>query len=161
MAVEPGRCGAKLIVNYTNPQDSAQKSANIRNMEEAMSHSGGLDIVDMVCSNVGVVGFQPLGDATEGVQCSEHAVYSGSMGTIESFVRVMTKDCGQRQITVNAAAPGKTVTDMFHDVTQHYIPNGEKYSAEQSKQTVAHASLLEAEWVIRKITTVDGGAALV
>lgn len=66
-----------------------------------------------------------------------HALYSGSKGAIESFVRVMAKDCGDRKITVNAVAPGGTVTDMFHEVSQHYIPGGEKYSAEERQEVSA------------------------
>lgn len=84
MAIELGRCGAKVIVNYANSHDSAEKlvneikalgtdaialKANIRNvpeivklMDEAVAHFGGLDIV---CSNAGVVSFQHLGDVTE------------------------------------------------------------------------------------------------
>lgn len=63
-----------------------------------------------------------------------HSVYSGSKGAIDSFVRILSKDCGEKKITVNAVAPGGTVTDMFHDVSHHYIPNGEKYSAEERQQ---------------------------
>ncbi|KAJ5742877.1 hypothetical protein N7533_009979 [Penicillium manginii] len=107
-----------------------------------------------------------------------HSLYSGSKGAIDSFVRILSKDCGERKITVNAVAPGGTVTDMFHDVSQYYIPNGEKYSAEERQQMAAHASPLtrngfpidvarvvcflasdEAEWVNGKILTLDGGAA--
>jgi tetrahydroxynaphthalene reductase len=61
----------------------------------------------------------------------KHSLYSGSKGAIDSFVRVLSKDAGDKQITVNAVAPGGTVTDMFHDVSQHYIPGGEKYTAEE------------------------------
>ncbi|KAJ9142409.1 Versicolorin reductase [Pleurostoma richardsiae] len=107
-----------------------------------------------------------------------HSLYSGSKGAIDSFVRVFSKDAGDKKITVNAVAPGGTVTDMFHDVSQHYIPNGDKYTAEERQQMAAHASPLirngfpsdvaktvgflvsdEAEWVNGKIITVDGGAA--
>ena len=63
-----------------------------------------------------------------------HSVYSGSKGAIDSFVRVLSKDCGDKKITVNAVAPGGTVTDMFHDVSHHYIPGGEKYTAEERQQ---------------------------
>ncbi|KAL4935850.1 hypothetical protein BDV06DRAFT_217118 [Aspergillus oleicola] len=237
MAIELGRCGAKVVVNYANSRESAEKlvreiqelgteavaiQANIRNvpeivklMDEAVAHFGSLDIV---CSNAGVVSFQHLGDVTEEefdrvfslntraqffvareayrhlnnggriilmssntakeFSVPKHAIYSGSKGAIESFVRVMAKDCGHKKITVNAVAPGGTVTDMFHDVAQHYIPNGEKYTADQLKEMAAHASPLvrngypvdiakvvcflasnEAEWVNGKIITVDGGAA--
>ena len=64
----------------------------------------------------------------------KHSLYPGSKGAIESFVRVMSKDCGHKEITVNAVAPGGTITDMFHEVSMHYIPGGEKYSAEERQQ---------------------------
>lgn len=64
----------------------------------------------------------------------KHSLYSGSKGAIDSFVRVFAKDCGHKKITVNAVAPGGTVTDMFNEVSQHYIPNGEKYTAEERQQ---------------------------
>jgi tetrahydroxynaphthalene reductase len=64
----------------------------------------------------------------------KHSLYSGSKGAIDSFVRVLSKDCGHKKITVNAVAPGGTVTDMFHDVSQHYIPGGEKYTPAQRQE---------------------------
>jgi len=84
MAVELGRCGAKVVVNYANSRESAEKvvadiksvgsdaiavKADVRQvsqttklMDEAVSHFGGLDIV---CSNSGVVSFGHLGEVTE------------------------------------------------------------------------------------------------
>ncbi|KFA54255.1 hypothetical protein S40293_07809 [Stachybotrys chartarum IBT 40293] len=237
MAIELGRCGAKVVVNYANARDSAEKvvseikslgtdavafRADVRDvtqttrlMDEAVAHFGGLDIV---CSNSGVVSFGHLGDVTEeefdrvfslntrgqffvareayrhlneggriilmssntakDFSVPEHSLYSGSKGAIDSFVRVFSKDCGRKKITVNAVAPGGTVTDMFHQVSQHYIPNGDKFTAEERQQMAAHASPLvrngypvdiahvvcflasrEAEWVNGKILTLDGGAA--
>lgn len=108
----------------------------------------------------------------------KHSLYSGSKGAIDSFVRIFSKDCGDKKITVNAVAPGGTVTDMFHDVSHHYIPNGEKFTAEERQDMAAHASPLhrngfpediakvvgflvssEGEWVNGKVLTLDGGAA--
>ncbi|KAK8068763.1 Versicolorin reductase [Apiospora phragmitis] len=71
-----------------------------------------------------------------------HALYGGSKGAIDSFVRGFAKDAGDKKITVNAVAPGGTVTDMFHEVSQHCIPGGEKYSAEERQEIAAHASPL-------------------
>jgi tetrahydroxynaphthalene reductase len=51
-----------------------------------------------------------------------HSIYSASKAAISSFVKVLSKDTGRKKITINAVAPGGTVTDMFHDVSQHYIP---------------------------------------
>ncbi|KAI1810479.1 putative versicolorin reductase [Poronia punctata] len=237
MAVELGRCGAKVVVNYANSRESAEKvvqeikslgsdsiaiKADVRQvaettrlMDEAIKHFGGLDIV---CSNSGVVSFGHLSEVTEeefdrvfslntrgqffvareaykhlneggriilmssntakDFSVPRHSLYSGSKGAIDSFVRVFAKDCGDKRITVNAVAPGGTVTDMFHEVSQHYIPNGDQYSAEERQKMAAHASPLarngfpidiarvvcflaskEAEWVNGKILTLDGGAA--
>ena len=107
-----------------------------------------------------------------------HSVYSGSKGAVDSFVRILSKDCGDKKITVNAVAPGGTVTDMFHAVSQHYIPGGEAYTPEERQQMAARASPLhrngfpedianvvgflaskEGEWINGKVITLDGGAA--
>ncbi|EMF17389.1 versicolorin reductase [Sphaerulina musiva SO2202] len=117
-------------------------------------------------------------NTARGFVVPKHAIYSGSKGSIESFVPVLAKDCGSKQITVNAVAPGGTVTDMFHDVAHHYIPGGEKMTIEQLKEAAAYASPLhrcgypldvahavcflaskEAEWINGKVLPVDGGAA--
>ena len=84
MAVELGRCGAKVVVNYANSLSSAERvvaeikslgsdavafqadvrqvAQTMRLMDDAVRHFGGLDIV---CSNSGVVSFAHLGDVTE------------------------------------------------------------------------------------------------
>lgn len=84
MAVELGRCGAKVVVNYAHSEASALKvvaeiksfgsdaialRADIRNvsettelMDKVVAHYGGLDIV---CSNAGVVSFGHVGEVTE------------------------------------------------------------------------------------------------
>lgn len=84
MAVELGRLGAKVVVNYANSAESAEETvaeikalgsdavafkADVRQVpqtvklfDDAVAHFGGLDIV---CSNSGVVSFGHLGDVTE------------------------------------------------------------------------------------------------
>jgi len=84
IAIELGRLGAKVVVNYANSVTSANKvvaeikgigsdavafMADVRQvpqivklMDDAVAHFGGLDIV---CSNSGVVSFGHLGDVTE------------------------------------------------------------------------------------------------
>ncbi|EFX03208.1 beta-hydroxysteroid dehydrogenase [Grosmannia clavigera kw1407] len=107
-----------------------------------------------------------------------HSLYSGSKGAIDSFVRILSKDCGDKNITVNAVAPGGTVTDMFHTVSHRYIPGSEKYTAEERQKMAAFASPLnrngfpedvarvvaflaskDGEWINGKVLTLDGGAA--
>ncbi|KAI1854092.1 hypothetical protein JX266_001233 [Neoarthrinium moseri] len=237
IAIEFGRLGAKVAVNYANSSKPAEKvvaqikelgsdavafQANVRDvgqtvklMNDVVAHFGGLNIV---YSNSGVVSFGHLGDVTEeefdrvislntraqffvareayrhlseggriilmssntanSMIVPKHALYAGSKGAIESFVRSFAKDAGDKKITVNALAPGGTVTDMFHDVSVHYIPNGEAYSAEERQQMAANASPLkrngypidvarvacflasrEGEWINGKTIVLDGGGA--
>ena len=84
MAVELGRCGAKVVVNYANSSGPAEKvvaeiksfgsdaialkadvsqvKQTIQLFDEAVKHFGHLDIA---CSNSGVVSFGHLEDVTE------------------------------------------------------------------------------------------------
>lgn len=71
-----------------------------------------------------------------------HSQYSDSKGAIASFMRVFSKDCSDKKITVDAFTPGRTVTDMFYNVSQHYIPNGETYSAEEHQQASHRLQIL-------------------
>ncbi|KAI0870995.1 short chain dehydrogenase [Hypoxylon argillaceum] len=183
MALELGRRGAKVIVNYANSKESAEEvvqqikkngtdaasvRANVSKVseivalfEEAIKIFGKLHIV---CSNSGVVSFGHVKDVTEeefdrvfatntrgqffvareaykhlevggrlilmgsitgqakGVPA--HSVYSGSKGAIETFVRCMAIDFGDKKITVNGIAPGGIKTDMYHAVCREYIPSG-------------------------------------
>lgn len=183
MALELGRRGAKVIVNYANSSDSAEEvvsqikaagsdavaiKANVSDVDQivtmfaqAKQTWGKLDIV---CSNSGVVSFGHVKDVTpeefdrvfnintrgqffvakeayntlevggrlilmgsitgQAKGVPKHAVYSGSKGTIETFVRCMAIDFGDKKITVNAVAPGGIKTDMYHAVCREYIPGG-------------------------------------
>jgi tetrahydroxynaphthalene reductase len=237
IAIYLGKLGAKVVVNYANSIEHAEKvvaeikasgsdaialkadirqvSQTVKLFDDAVAHFGSLDIA---VSNSGVVSFSHLKDVTEeefdrvfslntrgqyfvareaykhlneggriiltssntskDFSVPAHSIYSGSKGAIDSFVRILSKDCGDKKITVNAVAPGGTVTDMFHAVSQHYIPNGDKYTAEQRQQMAAFASPLhrngfpediasvvgflaskEGEWINGKVLTLDGGAA--
>lgn len=190
MAVELGRCGAKVIVNYSKSADSANKVVNdikslgsdavalqadvsqvpqtVKLFEEAVKVFGGIDIV---CSNAGVVSFGHLSEVTEeefdrvfsvntrgqffvareaykhlnqngriilmssntadSFTVPKHSLYSASKAAINTFVRCLAKDCGDKKITVNAVAPGGTVTDMFHETAKDYLPNADQLSKEQ------------------------------
>ncbi|OKL55333.1 Versicolorin reductase [Talaromyces atroroseus] len=237
IAVQLGSLGAKVVVNYANAAEHAEKvvakikslnseaialKADVRDVsqiaklfDDAVAHFGHLDIA---VSNSGVVSFGHLKDVTEeefdrvfslntrgqffvareayrvlqeggriiltssntskDFSVPKHSLYSASKGAIDTFVRILSKDCGDKKITVNGVAPGGTVTDMFHAVSHHYIPGGEKFSAEERQQMAAHASPLhrngfpediarvvgflaskEGEWINGKVITLDGGAA--
>ncbi|KIW41481.1 trihydroxynaphthalene reductase [Exophiala oligosperma] len=109
----------------------------------------------------------------------KHAVYSGSKGAIETFVRCMAIDCGDKKITVNAVAPGGIKTDMYHAVCKEYIPNGENLNDEQVDEYAATWSPMnrvgmpidvarvtaflasqDGEWVNGKVIGIDGAACM-
>ncbi|GIJ81550.1 short chain dehydrogenase AgnL6 [Aspergillus pseudoviridinutans] len=237
MALELGRCGARVIVNYAKSSgpanalveqikslgtdavaiqaDVSQVVQTVRLFEGAVKVFGGLDIV---CSNAGVVSFGHLSEVTEeefdrvfnvntrgqffvareaykhlnspgriilmssntadSFTVPRHSLYSASKGAINTFVRCLAKDCGDKKITVNAVAPGGTVTDMFHETAKDYLPNADHLSKEQILEIVANVSPLkrcgypidiakvvcflassESEWINGKVLGLDGGAA--
>ena len=238
MAIELARRGAKVVVNYANSKDTADKlveeikkmgsdaisikadignvSETIKMMDQAVEHFGQLDIV---CSNSGVVSFGHMKDVTEeeydrvmrintrgqffvareaykhlsvggriilmgsitgqakGVP--KHAVYSGSKGAIETFVRYMAIDAGDKKITVNCVAPGGIKTDMYHQVCREYIPGGEKLSDDEVDEyaktwspmqrvgqpidiarVVGFLASQDGEWVNGKVIGIDGAACM-
>ncbi|KAK3054855.1 Elsinochrome reductase 1 [Extremus antarcticus] len=238
MATELARRGAKVVVNYANSSEAAEKlvqdiksrggdayaiqadvgdvQQTIKMFNEAVEHYGQLDIV---CSNSGVVSFGHLKDVTEeefdrvfrintrgqffvareaykhlsvggriilmgsitgqakGVP--RHTLYSGSKGAIETFVRCMAIDCGDKKITVNCVAPGGIKTDMYHKVCREYIPNGDKLTDDQVDEYAATWSPMnrvgqpvdiarvvcflasqDGEWINGKVLGIDGAACM-
>ncbi|ORY58235.1 short chain dehydrogenase [Pseudomassariella vexata] len=238
MAMELGRRGAKVIVNYANSNESAEEvvaaikkngsdarsvKANVSDVDqivkmfdEAVKFWGKLDIV---CSNSGVVSFGHVKDVTpeefdrvfnintrgqffvareaykhlevggrlimmgsitgQAKGVPKHAVYSGSKGTIETFVRCMAIDFGDKKITVNAVAPGGIKTDMYHAVCREYIPNGtelddesvDEYASTWSPlrrvglpidiaRVVCFLASQDGEWINGKVLGIDGAAMM-
>ncbi|KAL1591778.1 Short chain dehydrogenase AgnL6 [Paraconiothyrium brasiliense] len=108
----------------------------------------------------------------------KHSLYSASKGAINTFVRCLAKDCGNKKITINAVAPGGIVTDMFHATAKDYLPNAENMTEQQILDFVARVSPLtrcgypvdvanvvcflaskQSEWINGKVLGIDGGAA--
>jgi tetrahydroxynaphthalene reductase len=211
MALELGRRGAKVFVNYANSDSAANEVVNlikkngtdaaavkanvadvdqiVRMFEEAVKKFGKLDIV---CSNSGVVSFGHVKDVTpeefdrvfnintrgqffvareaykhlsvggrlilmgsitgQAKAVPKHAVYSASKGAIETFVRCMAIDFGDKKITVNAVAPGGIKTDMYHAVCKEYIPGGEKLDDEGVDEVSSFATLgISSEMLTRLV----------
>ncbi|KAE9967978.1 Trihydroxynaphthalene reductase [Venturia inaequalis] len=109
----------------------------------------------------------------------KHTVYSASKGAIETFVRCMAIDAGDKKITVNCVAPGGIKTDMYHAVCKEYIPGGEKmnndevdvYAATWSPhnrvgqpidiaRVVGFLASQDGEWVNGKVIGIDGAACM-
>lgn len=238
MALELGRRGAKVIVNYANSAESAEEvvslikksgsdaaaiRANVSDVDQIVSlfdeAKNVWGKIDIVCSNSGVVSFGHVKDVTpeefdrvfgintrgqffvareaykhlevggrlilmgsitgQAKGVPKHAVYSGSKGTIETFVRCMAIDFGDKKITVNAVAPGGIKTDMYHAVCREYIPGGaeldddgvDEYAATWSPLTrvglpidvarvVCFLASQDGEWINGKVLGVDGAACM-
>ncbi|EGY23743.1 tetrahydroxynaphthalene reductase [Verticillium dahliae VdLs.17] len=238
MALELGRRGAKVIVNYANSSESAEEvvaaikksgsdavaiKANVSVVDEIVSlFEQGVKAwgkLDIVCSNSGVVSFGHVKDVTpeefdrvfnintrgqffvareaykhleeggrlilvgsitgQAKAVPKHAVYSGSKGTIETFVRCMAIDFGDKKITVNAVAPGGIKTDMYHAVCREYIPGGatlsddevDEYAAGWSPvhrvglpidiaRVVCFLASQDGAWINGKVLGIDGAACM-
>ena len=223
MAIELGKRGAKVVVNYANSADAANQvveeikkngtdaiaiqanvgevSETIKLFDQAVEHFGQLDIVseeefDRVFKintrgqffvareaykhlSVGgrIILMGSITGQAKGVP--KHAVYSGSKGAIETFVRCMAIDSGDKRITVNAVAPGGIKTDMYHAVCREYIPGGEKLSDDEVDEyaktwspmqrvgqpidiarVVCFLASQDGEWVNGKVIGIDGAACM-
>lgn len=238
MALELGRRGAKVAVNYANSDVAAMEVVNeiksfgsdaiavkanvsvvkdiIGMFSQVVAYFGQLNIV---CSNSGVVSFGHIKDVTEeeydrvmnintrgqffvareaykhlsvggrlimmgsitgqakGVP--KHTLYSGSKGAIETFIRCMAIDMGDKKITVNCIAPGGIKTDMYHAVCREYIPGGDKLNDDEVDEyaktwspldrvglpidiarVVCFLASQDGEWVNGKVIGIDGAACM-
>ncbi|KAF5009978.1 hypothetical protein FDECE_3839 [Fusarium decemcellulare] len=104
-----------------------------------------------------------------------HAIYAASKGAVETMVRCLSVDCGDKKITINAIAPGPTMTDQMKNYP-HYIPNGDKITQDEAMEiigsghpfkrvgkpqdigrVVAFLASEDAEWINGQVIPVDRG----
>ncbi|KZT55268.1 putative hydroxysteroid dehydrogenase [Calocera cornea HHB12733] len=71
-----------------------------------------------------------------------HSVYASSKGAIEIMVRNMKADFGPLGVTINAVAPGGTMTDMAMENTRDYFPDGHDISQEEFMERIRKLSPL-------------------
>ena len=92
-----------------------------------------------------------------------NASYSGSKAAVEQFVRVLSRELGGRQITVNAVAPGATDTAMMPDAVRESAPGmtalGRIGTPTDIADVVAFLCSDAARWLTGRIIPVDGGIA--
>jgi 3-oxoacyl-[acyl-carrier protein] reductase len=89
------------------------------------------------------------------------SIYAASKAAVEQFTRVLAKELGTRQITVNAVAPGATETDMVPDVAREMVPKmtplGRLGQPEDIADVVAFVVSEEARWITGQTIGVSGG----
>ena len=98
------------------------------------------------------------------------ALYLGSKGAIEQFVRTLSRELGPRNITVNALSPGYTETDMFNqaagesgnDLTNigaSQSPFNRIGTSEEVAQVAVFLASDAARWVTGENIQAGGGVA--
>lgn len=77
------------------------------------------------------------------ISIGDHSLYSGSKMAINGFVKSFAKDFGDKQITVNAIAPGAVKSEMSAKVAWRYIPGAtSNWPTEKVESAIADATPL-------------------
>lgn len=91
------------------------------------------------------------------------ALYAGSKGAIEQFVKILARELGMRKISVNAVAPGPTDTDMVSKLSRETAPAATPFGRlgkpEDIARAVAFLASAEAGWINGQIVGANGGLA--
>ncbi len=93
------------------------------------------------------------------------SVYSATKAAIDALTRIWAQELGKRKITVNAVAPGTTVTDMLEaglseDMKQMFIAKtalGRLGEASDIADVVAFLASDDSRWVTGQTIISDGG----
>lgn len=94
-----------------------------------------------------------------------YLLYASSKGAIEQMTRVLAKDLGTKEITVNAVAPGPTGTDLFFegksqqlvDVIAGTNPFKRLGTPEEIAGVIAFLAGESGKWVNGQVLRVNGG----
>jgi 3-oxoacyl-[acyl-carrier protein] reductase len=89
------------------------------------------------------------------------ALYAASKAAVEQFVKILAKEIGHRNITVNAIAPGPTDTPMVsqlsRDTAPAITPLGRLGQPDDIADVVAFLVSEDAHWVTGQVLGVNGG----
>lgn len=89
---------------------------------------------------------------------SETSLYLGSKGAVEQFVRVLSRELGNRKITVNALSPGFTDTDLLPERDRQVATDMSPLKRIGDPEDVAEVALFLASHAGRWITGQNIGA---
>ncbi|CAI7617990.1 unnamed protein product [Penicillium viridicatum] len=96
-----------------------------------------------------------------------YLLYLTTQGAIEQMIRVLAKDLGSKEITVNAIAPDSTDTELVTpgnsetalNAIKGMVPNGRLGTPEEMAETMAYFSCSASAWVSGQILRVNGSMA--
>ncbi|RAH79611.1 putative short chain dehydrogenase/ reductase [Aspergillus japonicus CBS 114.51] len=94
-----------------------------------------------------------------------YLLYTASKGAIEQMTRVLAKDLGKRQITVNTIAPGPIGTDAYFvgkteqmvQMQNNIAPAGRLGTPEEVANVVTFIASDESSWVNGQTVRINGG----
>lgn len=94
-----------------------------------------------------------------------YSVYAASKGAVEQITRVLAKELGPRQITVNAVSPGPTDTELFSEGKTEEEKNrmaqmaalGRLGKPEDIADVVAFLASDDARWITGQNIRANGG----
>lgn len=94
---------------------------------------------------------------------TQTALYLGSKGAVEQFVRVLSRELGPRGITVNALSPGFTDTDLLPERDRAVAAGMSPFGRIGSPSDVADITVFlasdEARWLTGENIQAGGGVA--
>jgi 3-oxoacyl-[acyl-carrier protein] reductase len=89
------------------------------------------------------------------------ALYAASKAAVEQFVRILAKEVGKRNVTVNAIAPGPTdtamVSQLSRDTAPAITPLGRLGRPSDIADVAAFLASEDAHWVTGQVIGVNGG----
>ncbi|ESZ71914.1 3-ketoacyl-ACP reductase [Mesorhizobium sp. L103C119B0] len=94
---------------------------------------------------------------------TQTALYLGSKGAVEQFVRVLSRELGPRGITVNALSPGFTDTDLLPERDRAVAAGMSPFGRIGAPRDVADVAVFlasdEARWLTGENIQAGGGVA--
>lgn len=94
---------------------------------------------------------------------TQTALYLGSKGAVEQFVRVLSRELGPRRVTVNALSPGFTDTDLLPERDRAIAAGMSPFGRIGAPRDVADVAVFlasdQARWLTGENIQAGGGVA--
>lgn len=106
-----------------------------------------------------------LSTSIVGTYMPAHGVYAATKAAVETMTRVLAKEVGNRQITVNAVSPGPVGTDLFltgrsEEIIQRItadIPMGRLGEPDDIARIISFLAGPESSWISGQVIRANGG----